>query len=849
MLVGRDLELATLASAVREGRPVVVTGEPGMGKSTLAHAALAASGCRWRAGGAFSVLSWMPYLPLQRALGADLGAGATTTPGTSTPADARSVAVEVEHRLDGAALVVDDLQWADASTVQVVHLLAGRIPLLVVARHTGEGAAVVAALARAGFDRLHVDPLPADDVERIVRARRPEVGPRAIARLVRRSGGNPLILEQLLAAGGEPPASLRLAVAARLRELDEAATTAFELLALAERPLPRGTFDAQVERHLVDAGLATDDAGMLAVRHALLADEAMEVLPDGRRREHHRTLARLLAADPGSAARHHHAAGDRAAARAAALEAAAAARHPISAARHLAVAAECTAGAGAAELRLRAATGLLAAGEMATAEDVLGDEPPQPADLAATWHLLRSRASWASGDMDGFVRHLHDGLAVGERASPQVYVRLRIEALREEAFLHGAAAVPEQTVDRAREALRLALARGVEEARARSMLGTILYLTGNDGWAEQLGRARQLAREEGDVECELISANNLVTAHESAGHPAAGREVVAEMVQRCGQLRARAWEHQFRALLVNLQMHAGELEAAVRDGVDLLGEALELRTRQQLEISVASAQISMGQLDLARRRLDELLEAATDDWMGRANVLFLLAELELAAGRPKQARQHAAAAGALTPSGLRDLASAVEAWASFELKEPPPRVEPLAPGEARTLWELCRDEAAGMAMLATGDHGGAADVLAAAAERYATLDVRWGLRCRLGLGIAMRELGDIDGARTVLLAVEGEAARRGMRPLFDRVRRELRTVGVRRAAPRRSGRSATGLTAREEELVELVGQGLTDAEIARRLGLAPATVKTTIRSAMTRLGATSRGQAVLALAS
>jgi DNA-binding CsgD family transcriptional regulator len=50
------------------------------------------------------------------------------------------------------------------------------------------------------------------------------------------------------------------------------------------------------------------------------------------------------------------------------------------------------------------------------------------------------------------------------------------------------------------------------------------------------------------------------------------------------------------------------------------------------------------------------------------------------------------------------------------------------------------------------------------------------------------------------------------------------------------------LTARERELVALVERGLTNVEIARRLGLGRPTVARILTSAMTKLGASSRAQ-------
>jgi DNA-binding NarL/FixJ family response regulator len=62
------------------------------------------------------------------------------------------------------------------------------------------------------------------------------------------------------------------------------------------------------------------------------------------------------------------------------------------------------------------------------------------------------------------------------------------------------------------------------------------------------------------------------------------------------------------------------------------------------------------------------------------------------------------------------------------------------------------------------------------------------------------------------------------------------------------GTQSDGLTAREREVLELVAAGLRDDEIADRLGIAASTVATLVRSAMDRLDARTRVEAVAKLA-
>jgi DNA-binding CsgD family transcriptional regulator len=71
---------------------------------------------------------------------------------------------------------------------------------------------------------------------------------------------------------------------------------------------------------------------------------------------------------------------------------------------------------------------------------------------------------------------------------------------------------------------------------------------------------------------------------------------------------------------------------------------------------------------------------------------------------------------------------------------------------------------------------------------------------------------------------------------------------VLRVQRQQAGTQGDGLTARERQVLDLVGAGLRDDEIADCLGIAPSTVATLLKSSMERLAARTRVEAVAKLA-
>lgn len=824
MLVGRGRELLLLADHLAGRRPVVVAGEAGIGKTTVLRAVAAASGQRIFEGGGLSTLSWMECLPLRRALGRPLASG-----------DAQAVAAQALQAVRGAVLILDDLHWSDAMTMDVVLLLAGHCRLLTAVRRGDPGAGPkLDRMIAAGFAQVELAPLSQDESVALVRAQRPDLPDTAVRRLVRRAGGNPLLLEEL-ARTGEPSASLRLLLSARLRMLDAAGRDAFGLLALAGRPLPMDVIGMPGAKSLLEAELAVAEPAGLALRPALLAEVAVDQFEPIERRALHARLARAIA-EPGEAARHYAQAGEADRALATAIRAAEVAERPGERASHLAVAASAATGRTADELRMRAARALDEAHDWAGVVNVLNQITSEDAEIRAWCQLLLARGAWAAGDVDALRTALAEGLALATGTGRGVEVRLRIEQSRLPIFVDCDLA---DGIRVTRAALNLALATGVEVPRAEYFLGTALAVADEPGSDQHLRSAITGARAARDVDTEFLAANNLISFYEGTTSQQHARDVAEEMIDRARTLGLGYWESAMRGTVVNLDVHAGAYVRAVFAAEELLDQPLEARTRDMLIECLGVALIDLGRVDEAIRRVAAGRDDAAPDYRGQGQLLWVLAEAALWGGRPARALELIEEFLG-RPAGDPNLrfGQVTRAWACVETGRDPGAA---LPPHRRPMLAATQPETNALRLLHLGQHAAAAGQFERAAGLWAATHRRGQLRCAWAAGEARRLAGDVAGAVAQLEAAEKIAAETGAALVLARIHRSLRSAGQRRSAPRSSRRR--GLTDRERQVLELVSAGLTNSQIATQLGITQRTVAALVASASAKLGAANRSHA------
>jgi DNA-binding CsgD family transcriptional regulator/RecA/RadA recombinase len=117
-------------------------------------------------------------------------------------------------------------------------------------------------------------------------------------------------------------------------------------------------------------------------------------------------------------------------------------------------------------------------------------------------------------------------------------------------------------------------------------------------------------------------------------------------------------------------------------------------------------------------------------------------------------------------------------------------------------------------------------------------------RSRARLGAVLRAAGRPDEARPHLDAARATAVRLGARPLLDELAATAPAArSTREPASRSRDVAGNDLTAREVEILALVAEGRSNAEIARQLFISAKTVSVHVSNILAKLGASGRTEA------
>ena len=798
----REQWAASAAVAAGQGALVVVSGASGIGRSAVVARAAALYDGVTLSGGGLSGLRNVANLALTRALRLPVP--------VSDPTRTANFVVAAAGR--ASLLVIDDLQLCDSSTLETVALLAGQLPVVVaVSDDSRGGAALAAALGSLPWAvPVALGPLGDDEAAQVVRDS-VSTDSAVVRAAVRSAGGNP---GALVAFARDPgAASMRAAVANRLAQLDPESRTVLCLLGLAGRPLDASVVGNRLADAAARSGVVVGVGGTLSARSNLDVEVAVAVLPAEVRRSLHAELARRL---PSAAERAHHleGAGDLVGAVTAARQAAEEATSAGERIRHQARAARLGPEEGRAEACLGVA---LAASDLADHQVALEltrvaarrDDPRSV--------LVAARATLAMGEAYGALEVLNE--ATLPTADHELGLLLRVERARALCLVDPLAAMHE-----AAEAYGAASTTD-ELARAGGVLGAAQLAAGADGWQMTLEAAETQALDCGLPDVAFAAASNRCSGMLRAGCPEGAFILAGENAALARELGSGNWSARFETVMVWVSVHArGSLAEGVSAGEAFLDAAAAPALRREVTAHVALAYADSGQLAEGRARLAGV-DVGHDDLLGWCD-----AELEAIAGDPAAAGAKAVAVALRARRWpVPALASVTAAWAGH-------MDVTTAVGEAPA--GGAGAELAALAVRAC-DPGRASELFADASGRWVGVSRRSVLRCRLAAAVAFAD-GDRQGALLELRALAADLEGEEMTTLAAQVARVRRRLGDPDLPSAPGGPRTAGLSRREAEVMALVGEGLTSATIAARLAVAPSTVETHVKSAMRKLGASTR---------
>jgi DNA-binding CsgD family transcriptional regulator/tetratricopeptide (TPR) repeat protein len=841
-LLERDGPLATLeaarhAAANGRGSVVVISGEPGIGKTALVRAFLGAFGDDGRVWwGLCDDLSIpRPLGPLRDIARVSPLMAQAMTKGVP-PTELHNVMIDdLVQGPHPTAVVIEDVHWADDATLDLITVVGRRVASLPAVLVLTLRDCEVAAGDRL---RLVLGTLPADATRHLTlaplsAAAVAEIAGQDAARIYAATNGNPFFVTELVAARpGTVPRSVRDAVLARSARLGRTAQRLLQLISVVPGRVDAERLDALFpgwpaaaeepeRRQLLDV-----DAGGVRFRHELARIAIASSLPTTQRRAlHAEVLDVLLAtgADPADIVHHAEGSGD--------LDVVA--QQALIAAHDAAVVASYRQAHAhfrrAAELsdRLEPSQHAPLYEDLAVAAYTVGhlDEAlvaigralaryQECGDRAALGRCTRwlSRLHWFVGDRERARRAAQEAVELLQPLGDSSELARAYSGLSRLAMVSGRV---DETLKWGQQAVTLARRLGDQQRLADALvnIGTVRVFVDIED-ADLLLEAHALAVSAGDNHNALRALSNLAACHLSWAQPAPALQYVTRARAYAGEHEVELFSGYIPTMAAWLRMRAGDWSAAHQvahaelDQGTTLGHLLAKSVLAELAVRRGDTDAA-GRLAQVREQADRTGELR---WI--VPVLELETEWSLTSGAPLPQDHFDSVEEIVRTNRVAgsDVAR-VAAWAvvagrqpSFSGKMPRPHAAMLSAD-----W-------------------------AAAAQAFG--DIGWSYDRALMLFL-------LDDASRLVEALS-VARQLGAPPLSRCISRRLRQLGhpVPRGVAPSTRTHPARLTSRQAEVLALLADGRTNSEIAEALYVSTRTVEHHVTAVLTKLGAGTRRDAV-----